>query len=90
MNVVEFITSNLGMGLEDLILFGTALSCIIPAIKDVRIGVMAALIMFTGEFVMFYELGMNYIKALILVFVSVVILALSLLIGYQKSTRWVI
>lgn len=88
--VLDLITQNLGMGFEDLLLFGTILSAVVLGIKDVRIALVGATILLAGEFIIFYENGMNYFKPLIMFFIALVMLAVSLLIGYSKSQRWVV
>lgn len=88
--ILDFITKNLGMGFEDLILFGTIISSIVLGIKDMRIALVCAAILLAGEFIIFYENGMNYFKPLIMFFIALVMLAISLLIGYSKSQRWVV
>ena len=90
MSVLDLITGNLGMNLEDIILFGIVMSSLVFGIKDIRLSLVAAIIMFAGAFMLFYEQSMNYTKALIAMFVTVVLLALSILISYSKSQRWLI
>ena len=90
MQAWDIIFQNLHMGFEDLLLLGTILGSVILGVKDIRIGIASAFILTGGEFIMFYLNGLDYIKALLVFFMSLVVLSLSLWVGYSKSQRWIV
>jgi len=90
MTYYDFIFKSLGVGMEDTILIVTLLGSLVMFAKDLRIGLMFLFIMTGAEFMLFYSFSMDYVKALIIFLSTLVLLALSLLIGYGKSTRWIV
>lgn len=89
-DVAGIVTQNLGIALEDLILLFTVLGSFIFFAKDLRIGLIALTILTAGETIMFYNAGVDYVKAIVVFFASIVLLSLSLYISYDKSRRWIV
>ena len=86
----DVIFQNLGVPLEDILLLGVVLGSIVMSIKDIRIGLISAFIFMWALFIILYELGMDYIKALLAALIALVLLALSLLVSHSKGSKWVV
>ncbi|WP_456477601.1 hypothetical protein [Geoglobus ahangari] len=89
-DVAGLITQNLNIALEDLILLCTVLGSFVFSVKDFRIGIIALVILTAGETIMFYNAGVDYVKSLLVFFGSLVALALSLYVSYDRSRRWIV
>lgn len=88
--VIETITQNLGIAYEDLVLLMTLLGSLIIFAKDFRIGFIFISTVTAGLTIIFYELGMSYVKSLIVMLTSFVLMSLSLYISYAKESRWIV
>lgn len=83
--------SGLGIGLIDVIILLTALGAILLAVAEMRIALMCAVLLFMGEFIIFYEMGYSdFYKPLICMLLSIVLLILSLIISSPRSSRMVV
>ena len=89
--IVDTMVHNLGLqGLDQLVIIITVLSMLIFFAKDVRLGIVMLFFFSIIEFVLFYGAGYNTSYFLIMVFASVVLMAISLLISYSKETGGIV
>lgn len=87
-DIIVELYGGLGLSIIDIIILCTVLGGLLFTLEDVRIGLMIYMFLFFAEFAIFYELGYaSYYKCLIAMFVSLVLLVLSLMISMPKSTR---
>jgi len=88
------IIEGIGLTLPHLIMIATFGFGLIIAAKDFRIAAMIWLLMFMGEFIMFFEYDStaleNWQPALIGMMLSMVILILLLFTSYSQKTRGII
>lgn len=84
LELINFLPNNVGFGLTDLILLLTIFGSIILFAKDFKIGLISLVMLLSIEFIMFATLGLEVYKTIVLLFVSLVLLALSL---YTSSTK---
>jgi hypothetical protein len=54
------------------------------AAKEARVAIMLSVLFFVSEFIIFYELGYEYIPSLVAFLISIVLLSVSLLLPHQK------
>jgi len=75
-NVIQnIIPGNIGMGLEYIILIALFAGGIIFYALDFKIGVILHFFMFGLDFMLMYQLGLNWVPALIITLMFLVILA---------------
>ncbi|RLI71288.1 hypothetical protein DRO97_10010 [Archaeoglobales archaeon] len=84
----NMIFSNLKITMEDYILLIIALGTMIFAMKNVTMGLGAGTILYAATLILFYEAGLMYIKAFIAFMVALILLIMTLFIGYQKETKF--
>ena len=80
-DLINTITTNLGIAYTDLILLLTILSSLIFFAKSFRIGALVLFVLCAGEFVAFYLAGLETFKALIATLVALVLLSMSLFLS---------
>ena len=81
------IANNLGMRIENIILFVVILMTIIGYAKDVKLGLILGMI-FTGVlFMVFYGVGWGWQNSLIVFFIHFAILALTILSQGRQSNN---
>jgi len=85
LELMDFIPNSVGFGLTDLILLLTIFGSIILFTKDFKVGLISLVMLLSIEFIIFATLGMEVYKTLILLFVSLVLLALSLYTSNAKA-----
>ena len=88
MSAIDPLVNNLHIGIENLLLLFTALGCIIIGAKDLRIAIMVAIILFMAEFIVFYQLALNWQFAALAFLMTIVFLSLALLITYKKQSTF--
>ena len=74
---IEIITSNLYMSFVDIITLVVMLGSLIFFAKDIRLGFIYLFVMSTGLFIWFYGAGYEFVHVLVIMFISLVLLALS-------------
>lgn len=84
---ITLITRNLGFNYETIVLVIMLLGCSVFYAKDFKIGVIMTMVMSGGMFMYFYEWGFNYVPALTIFFISLVVLALSLYATKEEVTK---
>lgn len=87
MDVSTGMAGNLGFGLPDLILIIFFFGGILLYVKGFKIGVVGHLILFSSAFLVFYFLGMDTSKAIILTFISLILMAFSLFMGKEDGGK---
>lgn len=85
LELINFLPNNVGFGLTDLILLLTVFGGIILFAKDFKIGLISLVLLLSLEFMIFSILGMETFKTIILMFVALVLLALSLYTSNIKT-----
>lgn len=86
---------NLSMGYDIVIVLATTLFCVILAAADSRVAVMTAFMLYTGEFIMFYEANLQgysvntYYPAAAMM-LSFIILTLLLLQTYKSQNQVIV
>lgn len=83
--LVNFIAESVGFALPDLIILFTALGALIFAAKDLKVGLVAAFIMFAGEFIIFSSLSMQTNKILLALLLSFIFMTVSLYTSPYKQ-----
>ena len=86
MSAIDPLVNNLHIGIENLLLLMTALGCIIIGAKDLRIAIMVSIVLFMSEFIVFYQLGLQWEFAALAFLMTIVFLSLALLITYKKQS----
>lgn len=87
MNVgIENLTANVGMGFEHIVFLVLLIGGIIFAAKDVKLTFIEWLGTSAACFIWFYQSGYNYTIPLVMVFLSVILLSLSLF-AVNKSSK---
>ncbi len=76
-NTVIEMSSNLGMSFENIILFVMVLGCLLFFAKSFKLGFTLLFLLSAALFVWFYDQGMNYTPSVIVMFMSLIFLALS-------------
>jgi hypothetical protein len=85
--IIDTIVHNLGLvGLDQLVIIITVLGMLIFFAKDVRLGIVMLFFFSIMEFVLFNAVGYRTDFVLIMVFASVVLMAISLLISYSRES----
>ncbi|MEM5830527.1 MAG: hypothetical protein QXL82_03405 [Candidatus Aenigmatarchaeota archaeon] len=82
-DIITLITTTLGITIEHLFLFLTAMFCIVLAAIDLRLSALIFFFLTAIQFAIFYNLKMNYTLHLAAVFISIIVMALSLLISQK-------
>lgn len=72
------VQQNLSMSIENVILLIVILGLSIFYAKDFKLGIIMQLLLSASCFMGFYQLGWNYVPALVIMFITLVLLALSL------------
>ena len=85
LEIINFLPNSIGFGLTDLVLLLTVLGSIILFAKDFKIGLISLVMLLSLEFIIFATLGFETYKTIILLFVTFVLLALSLYTSTGKS-----
>ena len=85
LELMDFIPNSVGFGLTDLILLLTIFGSIILFAKDFKVGLISLVMLLSIEFIIFATLGMEVYKTIVLLFVSLVLLALSLYTSNAKT-----
>jgi len=81
-DVINTITTNLGIAYTDLILLLTMLSSLIFFAKSFRIGALVLFVLTASEFVAFYLAGLETFKVLVAALVALVLLSMSLFLSH--------
>lgn len=79
----SMMASNLGVSFEWVVLFVILFGGGIFCAKNFQLGMIMYFIAFGGAFMVFYQWGLNYVPALILFFMSLVVMSLSLYASSQ-------
>jgi hypothetical protein len=74
----NIVAANVGMGFENIILLLVHAGIIIIMAKNFQIGALILFLLDTAVFMIFYNFGLNYTPFLTMMFVSLVIVVLSL------------
>lgn len=77
--------SHIGMGFEWVLVFFAAIAALPFFAKDFKIGVISLLATYSGLFIWFYEKSFNWKLPLVMVFISIILLAISLF-GVQSTS----
>jgi hypothetical protein len=86
MNVgVDMLSANLSMSVENIILLALTCGNIIFYALDFKLGNIFGLFYSGVSFVVFYNVGWNYVPALVLLFVYLIILSLTLITGAEAA-----
>ena len=85
LEIMDFIPQSVGFGLTDLILLLTIFGSIILFAKDFKVGLISLVMLLSLEFILFATLGLETYKVITLLFVSMVLLALSLYTSNAKT-----
>lgn len=83
--IIALFEANLGAGLENIVLFVTALGSLIFMARDFRLGLIILWILFASEYIVFYQLGMETFFALTAFLSTFAVLSLSLYIIPKKT-----
>lgn len=83
----SLISANVGMSLENIVLILLMLGSMIFMAKDFKIGVVILFVTSGMSFVLFYLLSMNYVPFLVVFFMTLVILAITLLMVNRTVSR---
>lgn len=81
------VANNIAMTFENVLLLVFSLGCLIFMAKDFKIGIMALMLSSGGLFAWFYQADLNWTPPLVIFFMSVVILALTLVFVDQTTQR---
>lgn len=83
---IDTVLSNLGISFEWLIMLIIILANLTFFAKDFKLGMITLLGAMSGLFIWFYNSGYNYTLPLVVLFMSIIILALSLFAVQDTST----
>jgi len=75
---LTLIATNLGMSLENIILFIIMVGCIVFFAKDFKLGVVLSFVAAACSFMLFYALEWDWSNALIVMFLCLILMAISL------------
>lgn len=81
--LIFLITSSLGIGIEHLFLFLTAMFCIVLAALDLRLSALIFFFLTAIQFAIFYNLNMNYMLHLAATLIALILMSISLLISQK-------
>ena len=84
MAAVEQIAENVNFSYELMIMIVTLLACLIFIAAELRLGIVMMFLLSGVELIIFNSLGMNIAMPILLLFTSIVLMALSLFVGYSK------
>ena len=82
--IVNTLVSNLGFAFPDLILLMTFFASIILMTRDMKTGLIMLFMFYAVEFVVFTLVGFDTLKVIICLFITLLVLTLSL---YTNSTQ---
>lgn len=85
-DMFSMVASNVNMTFENIITLLVTLGGFIFYARDVRLGLVLHMVMYSLVFMWFYEAGLNYSMPIILMFISLVFLAFTLY-AVSKSSR---
>lgn len=83
---IDTVLSNIGMSFEWLVILILVLANLAFFAKDFKLGMITLLGSMSGLFIWFYNSGYNYALPLVIVFMSIIILAISLFAVQDTST----
>jgi len=83
---LSMLGANLGVSLENIIFIVLLVGSIIFYAKDFRLGSVMQLFVMSGLFMMDYALGWDWSKPLIVMLLSLVVLAFTLMFSMQESS----
>lgn len=83
MDIITLTTSSLGIEIEHLFLFLTAMFSIVLSAIDLRLSALTFFFLTSIQFAIFYTLNMNYTLHLASMLIGLIFMALSLLISQK-------
>lgn len=89
-DILNLMAGNLGVSLEAAVLLVTFLGSLLFMARDLRIGLVILLVLFSSEFIVFYITGLSTLMALTATLVTLVCLALAIYISFNKNSMAVI
>jgi len=84
-NAASNAASNLGMGIELVILFVVVIGAMLFYTKSFILGAVVQFLLSGGLFVVFYVLGWNFVPALVCTFLSLILMVFALYGKYQEK-----
>lgn len=84
-DLISFITNGLSVSFPDLVLLAAILPSLIFFASDIRIGLLITLLMSSLTYAGMEWFGIESYKALVVIFITVVLLALSFYITHKKG-----
>lgn len=75
---IRAIQGNIGISFEIVVLFVLCFGCLFFMARDFRLGAIMLLVISSTTFMGTFALGLNYVPAIIIMFISVVLMAFSL------------
>lgn len=87
MSPLELASTNLGIGIPDLLILFTSLVLLLFYAVDFRIGVVLTFFLFSVDVIVFQALGFPTSKIVILALASFVLLALSMYLSVAKNRQ---
>lgn len=87
MDPLTLVATNLGVGIDDLLIIFTGLVLLLFYAVDFRIGVVLTFFLFSVEVIVFQAIGLPTSKIVILSLGSFVLLALSMYVSVAKNRQ---
>ena len=86
MSIQTLFETNLSLSIENIIILLTAGGCLVTSAKDFRVALMIGVLLYMCLFIVFYEMNMEYINAVVAFLITIVLICVSLLLpqGYYS------